>query len=186
MKADRMELAAEILAVDIEADIDLLELIAGEVERVEHDGRAVLRCGLVGRKERIALLEVAIVSDSTHGATPALGAIIRRQPPTSDSQRLGGEIIVALVIPTGVGASTGGFIGDAGPVARAMASVSDIVVVHPNVITAADFYACESNICYLDGLTLDRFLLGAHAVAPPARILSESFSTLSMPRPIST
>lgn len=162
-----MELAAEILAVDIGTDVDLLELMAGEVERFEHDGRAVLRCGFVGRRERTALLEVASVSDSNRRATPTLGAIFRSEPQTSDSVRLHGELSVALVIPTGVGASTGGFIGDAGPVARAMTSVSDIVVVHPNVVTAADFYACESNICYVDGLTLDRFFLGAHAVAPP-------------------
>ena len=38
-----------------------------------------------------------------------------------------------LIVPTGVGASIGGFAGDALPVARAMASLCDNLVTHPNV-----------------------------------------------------
>lgn len=40
-----------------------------------------------------------------------------------------------LIVPTGVGASIGGFAGDALPVARTLASVADCVISHPNVIT---------------------------------------------------
>nr|XP_010916351.1 uncharacterized protein LOC105041190 isoform X2 [Elaeis guineensis] len=38
-----------------------------------------------------------------------------------------------LIVPTGVGASIGGFAGDALPVARTLASVADCVISHPNV-----------------------------------------------------
>lgn len=38
-----------------------------------------------------------------------------------------------MIVPTGTGASIGGFAGDALPVARAMASVADCVITHPNV-----------------------------------------------------
>ncbi|XP_065037771.1 uncharacterized protein LOC135673021 isoform X2 [Musa acuminata AAA Group] len=38
-----------------------------------------------------------------------------------------------LIVPTGVGASIGGFAGDALPVARTLASVADCVISHPNI-----------------------------------------------------
>lgn len=39
-----------------------------------------------------------------------------------------------MIVPTGVGASIGGFAGDALPVARALSSVVDCLISHPNVI----------------------------------------------------
>lgn len=38
-----------------------------------------------------------------------------------------------MIVPTGVGASIGGFAGDALPVARALSSVVDCLITHPNV-----------------------------------------------------
>lgn len=38
-----------------------------------------------------------------------------------------------MIVPTGTGASIGGFAGDSLPVARAMASVADCLITHPNV-----------------------------------------------------
>ena len=38
-----------------------------------------------------------------------------------------------MIIPTGVGAAIGGFAGDALPVARALASIVDCLITHPNV-----------------------------------------------------
>lgn len=38
-----------------------------------------------------------------------------------------------MIVPTGVGAAIGGFAGDALPVARALSSVVDCLITHPNV-----------------------------------------------------
>ncbi|PKI44268.1 hypothetical protein CRG98_035342 [Punica granatum] len=38
-----------------------------------------------------------------------------------------------MIVPTGVGASIGGYAGDALPVARALSSVVDCLISHPNV-----------------------------------------------------
>jgi hypothetical protein len=38
-----------------------------------------------------------------------------------------------MIVPTGVGASIGGFAGDALPVARALSTVVDCLITHPNV-----------------------------------------------------
>ena len=47
--------------------------------------------------------------------------------------------ITAMIIPTGVGASIGGFGGDASPQMNALADVSDVFITHPNVANAAIF-----------------------------------------------
>ena len=39
-----------------------------------------------------------------------------------------------MIVPTGVGAAIGGYAGDGLPVARALASVVDCLISHPNVI----------------------------------------------------
>jgi len=39
-----------------------------------------------------------------------------------------------LIVPTGIGASIGGYAGDALPVAHGLASVVDTLITHPNVM----------------------------------------------------
>lgn len=67
---------------------------------------------------------------------------------------------VALVIPTGLGASTGGHAGDGGAVARLMASVCDKLITHPNVVNASDINEMTENTLYVEGYSLTQYLLG--------------------------
>ncbi|KAG1334803.1 putative lipoprotein [Cocos nucifera] len=71
-----------------------------------------------------------------------------------------------LIVPTGVGASIGGFAGDALPVARTLASVADCVISHPNVLNAAMLYWPMPNVLYVEGYALDRFAEGSWALQP--------------------
>lgn len=43
------------------------------------------------------------------------------------------EYTSVMIVPTGVGAAIGGFAGDSLPVARALSSVVDCLITHPNV-----------------------------------------------------
>ncbi|KAL5722002.1 hypothetical protein ACHQM5_005573 [Ranunculus cassubicifolius] len=61
-----------------------------------------------------------------------------------------------MIVPTGVGASIGGYAGDALPVARTLATVADCVISHPNVLNAAMLYWPLPNILYVEGYALDR------------------------------
>lgn len=70
------------------------------------------------------------------------------------------EFNVVLVIPTGVGAEIGGHAGDAGPVARLLANVSDTLVLHPNVVNASDINEMPGNALYVEGSVLCRVLMG--------------------------
>lgn len=71
-----------------------------------------------------------------------------------------------LVVPTGIGASVGGHAGDATPAARLLASVSDTLVTHPNVLNASDVIDLPPNALYVEGSVLARLLMGTLGLAP--------------------
>ena len=65
---------------------------------------------------------------------------------------------VVMIIPTGIGCKIGGHAGDATPVAKLLASVCDELIVHPNVVNAADLNEMPVNSLYVEGSMLDAFL----------------------------
>ena len=65
----------------------------------------------------------------------------------------------AFIIPTGIGASIGGFAGDAGKWARILSKKCRLLV-NPNAVNAACFSAITDNMLYVEGYTLDRFFKG--------------------------
>jgi len=73
---------------------------------------------------------------------------------------------VVLVVPTGIGAEIGGHAGDAGPVARMLAQVSDTLVLHPNVVNASDFNEMPENSLYVEGSVVTRLLMGTVGLQP--------------------
>ncbi len=74
--------------------------------------------------------------------------------------------IVVLIIPTGIGAAIGGYAGDALPVARAIASVADRLITHPNVLNGAQLYWPLPNAFYVEGYGLDKFAAGCWGLRP--------------------
>ncbi|XP_047330928.1 uncharacterized lipoprotein syc1174_c-like [Impatiens glandulifera] len=76
------------------------------------------------------------------------------------------EYTSVMIVPTGIGASIGGFAGDALPVARTLASVVDCLISHPNVLNAAMLYWPMPNVLYVEGYALDRFAEGAWSLLP--------------------
>ncbi len=72
----------------------------------------------------------------------------------------------ALIIPTGVDAAIGGHAGDAGPVARLLASSSDTLITHPNVVNASDINELPENGLYVEGSVLTRLLMGTVGLQP--------------------
>ncbi|APB33743.1 hypothetical protein GlitD10_1422 [Gloeomargarita lithophora Alchichica-D10] len=74
--------------------------------------------------------------------------------------------LVAVIIPTGIGASVGGYAGDALPVIRAMAEVVDGVITHPNVLNGAMLYWPLERVWYVEGYALDRFAAGDWGLQP--------------------
>lgn len=71
-----------------------------------------------------------------------------------------------LIIPTGIGAAIGGYAGDALPVARAIAQVTDCLITHPNVLNGAQLYWPLANAQYVEGYGLDQFAAGRWQLRP--------------------
>ncbi len=68
-------------------------------------------------------------------------------------------------MPTGVGASIGGFAGDAGPWVRKLSKTSNFIV-NPNVVNAGGFSAINENMFYVEGYSLDEFFKGNLTLLP--------------------
>ncbi|ELS34473.1 MULTISPECIES: DUF3326 domain-containing protein [Pseudanabaena] len=73
---------------------------------------------------------------------------------------------VLLLVPTGINAAIGGYAGDALPVARAIASIADHVITHPNVLNGASLYWSMPNVLYTEGYALDRMARGDWGLRP--------------------
>ena len=67
---------------------------------------------------------------------------------------------VVQIIPTGIRCEFGGFAGDACPVSNLLASTADFLVTHPNAVNASELNEMADNVLYVEGRSLDDFLLG--------------------------
>ncbi len=65
-----------------------------------------------------------------------------------------------LLVPTGIGAEIGGHAGDAGPVARLLASACDTLITHPNVVNGSDINELPENGLYVEGSVICQLLMG--------------------------
>ncbi len=99
---------------------------------------------------------ISTIADASNEVRNLLFANFKSRIPKSEDD----QFRVALVIPTGLGASVGGNAGDGGAVARLMASVCDKLITHPNVVNASDFNEMTDNTLYVEGYTLTKYLLG--------------------------
>lgn len=68
-----------------------------------------------------------------------------------------------FIIPTGVGASVGGYAGDASGAARLFTKCGKLIV-NPNVVNAAVFSGIDKNMLYTEGYIIDEFFKGKVAL----------------------
>ena len=73
---------------------------------------------------------------------------------------------VVLIVTTGIGATIGGYAGDALPVARGISQVCERLITHPNVLNGAQLYWDLPNTFYDEGYGLDRFAKGDWGLQP--------------------
>jgi hypothetical protein len=70
------------------------------------------------------------------------------------------KFTTVFLVPTGIGAEIGGHAGDANPVAKLLASVSDTLITHPNVVNASDINELPENGLYVEGSIISQLLMG--------------------------
>ena len=71
-----------------------------------------------------------------------------------------------LLFPTGIKAAIGGYAGDALPIVRAAAAISDTVITHPNAMNGANLYWSMPNVLYVEGYGLDQMTQGNWHLRP--------------------
>ena len=71
-----------------------------------------------------------------------------------------GEFSAVLLIPTGIGSELGGHSGDAGGLARFIASGCDKLITHPNVVNASDVNELPENGLYVEGSVITGLMMG--------------------------
>lgn len=76
------------------------------------------------------------------------------------------EYTAVMIVPTGIGASIGGYAGDALPSAKLLSCVVDKLIVHPNIMNGAMMYWPIPNVLYVEGYALDEFSFGRMGLMP--------------------
>ena len=71
-----------------------------------------------------------------------------------------------LIIPTGIGCDVGGYAGDAIPIARLLATASECLITHPNVMNGGSLYWPHPQIHYVEGYSLNLFAAGELFLKP--------------------
>ena len=75
------------------------------------------------------------------------------------------DFVASCLIPTGIGASIGGFAGDASPYINLLSKICPIIT-NPNSVNAAGFSGINENILYTEGRAVDLFFKGELALRP--------------------
>ena len=70
-----------------------------------------------------------------------------------------------MIVPTGIGASIGGYAGDASLYAQKIARCISLIV-NPNIVNAALFSGITDNMYYVEGFAIDEFVKGNIALKP--------------------
>jgi hypothetical protein len=142
-----------------------LERVGRELSGHLRAGRYPLRAAIARLTERDAVIESTFVElDSRDPYRERFTAIELTSPRPKDHQDE--KFAVVQVVPTGVRCEIGGFAGDACPATNLLAAAADVVITHPNAVNASDINEMASNVLYVEGKSLDDFLLGHLGLAP--------------------
>jgi len=107
--------------------------------------------------------EFGVISDLAESAQSPINSIFEFRRRLAENTQ---QFNVVLLVPTGIGAEIGGHAGDAGPVARMLAEVSDTLILHPNVVNASDLNEMPQNALYVEGSVVTRLLMGTVGLQP--------------------
>ncbi len=142
-----------------------LERVGRELSTHLRAGKYPLRAAIARLTEREAVIESTFVElDARDPYRERFTDIELTSPRRKDHQDE--KFAVVQVVPTGVRCEIGGFAGDACPATNLLAAAADVVITHPNAVNASDINEMAGNVLYVEGKSLDDFLLGHLGLAP--------------------
>lgn len=116
-----------------------------------------IRIVITSSDEDIWNCELGVMSEFSEFISPEIDLIFQFKQRNFENTE---QFNCVLVVPTGVDAEIGGDAGDAGPVARLLASTCDNLITHPNVVNASDINELPENSLYVEGSVLSRLMMG--------------------------
>jgi len=142
-----------------------LERVGRELSVHLRAGRYPLRAAIARLTEKDAVIESTFVElDPRDPYRECFSDIELTSPRRKDHQDE--KFAVVQIVPTGVRCEIGGFAGDACPATNLLAAAADVVITHPNAVNASDINEMASNVLYVEGKSLDDFLLGHLGLVP--------------------
>lgn len=160
-----MKITNAVLAVPRNDSRRWLERVASELSAHSRAQRYPLRAAITAITESEAIVESTFVEvDSRSSYRKHFAEVELTSPRRKDHQDA--QFAVVQVVPTGVRCEIGGFAGDACPATNLLAAAADVLITHPNAVNASDINEMAANVLYVEGKSLDDFLLGHLALAP--------------------
>lgn len=142
-----------------------LERVGRELGAYLRSGRYPLRAAIVALTEREAVIESTFLDlEARDPYSDRFAEIELTSPRPKDHQD--SRFAVVQVVPTGIRCEIGGFAGDACPATNLLAAAADMVITHPNAVNASDINEMAANVLYVEGKSLDDFMLGHLALSP--------------------
>ncbi len=133
---------------------DLLEHLGNFVERNLGKNKA-LRFAITSSDQKFFTCEIGVeVGGDPDTISDSIFNFVPRGPVNSS------DFNTVMLVPTGIGAEVGGHAGDATPAAKLLASVSDNLVTHPNVLNGSDIIELPQNALYVEGSVIARLMMG--------------------------
>ena len=122
------------------------------------DGEIPIRFGITKTDNNKYECELGVLRIDNNTSTPAIESSIFNFAPRKIENS--NHFNAVLIIPTGIGAELGGHSGDAGALARFIASSCDKLITHPNVVNASDVNELPENGLYVEGSVITGLLMG--------------------------
>jgi len=140
------------------ADQDAIEHLRLQVLQTLSLGEIPVRIAVTHSNSETWLCELGVLDslDEVSCARPA--GIFDITPRAAENAE---QCNAVMLVPTGIGAEIGGHAGDAGPVARLLASACDTLITHPNVVNASDINELPENGLYVEGSVITRLMMGS-------------------------
>lgn len=147
----------EVLVRNLLSEPSLLASLRRAVEDTLGPDVTPVRLAITGELGEEHRCEVEAIYPRLHIPTGADVSIFDYRP-----RRMArtGAFNAVMLVPTGIDCAIGGHAGDATPAARLLASVSDQLIVHPNVVNASDVNEKTENMLYVEGSLLCRLMMG--------------------------
>ncbi len=137
---------------------NLLEYVSGQVLERLGPNEIPVRFVITRTNDEGYHCELGVLSNPDNYSVPPRNSIFEFKKRKFENIE---QFNAVLLVPTGIDAEIGGHSGDAGPVARLLASACDNLITHPNVVNASDINELPENGLYVEGSVITRLLMGA-------------------------